>query len=86
MPTRDTLLRILRPALVATFVLGSIPAIAILVDEPAATAQQMPADKPDKPNEPRGDGCIPIGVTKSSTGAVYAEEECHGKRYHTKMN
>lgn len=79
-------------------------AVLTLVDAPAATAkarrllepgtfyrtQQMPTDKPYKPNEPRGeprgDGCIPVGVTKTSTGAVYAIEECHGQRYHRRMD
>jgi hypothetical protein len=46
----------------------------------------MLADTPNKPNEPRGDGCIPIGVTKTSTGAVYAIEECHGQRYQRRMD
>lgn len=49
----------------AAFILGTIPALVIY--DPAATAQ-MPADKPDKPNEPRGDGCIPLGVTKYPSG------------------
>jgi hypothetical protein len=85
----------------AAFIFG---AVSTLVDAPAATAtarrlpesgrfyrtQQMPTDKPNKPNEPRGeprgDGCTPIGVTKTSTGAVYAIEECHGQRYQRRMD
>jgi hypothetical protein len=39
----------------AIFILAPIP---ILVGAPSVIAQQMRIDKPDKPNEPRGDGCI----------------------------
>lgn len=78
----DGMTKLLARAMCAAFMLGTIP---ILVDAPAAMAQ-ISANKPDKPEEPRGDGCIPVGVTKSSTGAVYAIEDCHGVRYQRRMD
>jgi hypothetical protein len=69
-------------AALAAFIFGTVP-LVILVDAPAAVA--MPVDKPDKPNEPRGDGCIPVGVTKTPLG-VYAIEDCHGQKYKTRMD
>jgi hypothetical protein len=54
--------------------------------EPIAIAQQMAVDKPDKLNEPRGDGCISVGCDETPLGNVYAEEDCHGVRYRRKMN
>jgi hypothetical protein len=76
--------RLLAHALVAVCVIGA----PITLDVPTMTAQQMRVDKPDKPGKPggpRGDGCVPVGVTKSPNGIVYADEDCHGVRYRTKM-
>jgi hypothetical protein len=78
------LTRLLARALVAACVIGA----PIALDVPTVITQQTRVDKPDKPDkprEPRGDGCVPVGVTKSPNGIVYADEDCHGVRYRTKM-
>jgi hypothetical protein len=79
------MLRLIARAVLAACIIGA----PIALDMPSVIAQQMKVDKPGKPrpDEPHGDGCVPIGVTKSpSTGIVYADEDCHGKIYRSRMN
>lgn len=68
-------------AAIAAISLGAIPALVI---PPGTMTQQMVADKPSKPGSP--DGCIPIGVTKTSIGVVYAVEDCNGVIHHHRMS
>lgn len=79
--TINGMTKFLARAVVAVFILGTLPFVA---DLPAAIAHQMRIDKPN--NAPRGDGCVPVGVSKSPNGIVYAIEECHGEKYKTRMN
>jgi hypothetical protein len=60
--------------------------VPIVIGSGSLIAQQMRIDKPDKPNEPRGDGCVPVGVSKSPNDIVYGIEDCHGRKYKTRLN
>lgn len=43
--------------------------------------------KPHNPKDPRNNpDCVPVGVTTHPSGAVFAEEECNGQRYPTRMD
>jgi hypothetical protein len=75
-------IRLIARAGLAACIIGA----PIALDMPSVIAQQMKVDKPGKPNEPRGDGCVPVGVSKSPNGIVYADEDCHGKIYRSRMN
>jgi hypothetical protein len=79
--TINGMTKALARAIVAAFVLCPIPVLAYTAP---AIAEQMRIDKPN--NAPRGDGCVPVGVSKSPNGIVYAIEECHGEKYKTRMN
>jgi hypothetical protein len=76
----DRMTRPLARALVAAFVLCPIPVLAYTAP---AIAERM---RVDKPNTSGVDGCVPVGVSKSPNGIVYAIEECHGEKYKTRMN
>jgi hypothetical protein len=80
-PSIDQMVK-LRAVFAAAFILGATPALAILVDAPAATAQ-MPAGKHGDSGSP--DGCVPMGVTKHPDGTVWAVEKCHGQLYYERM-
>jgi hypothetical protein len=78
------MIRLAARAVLAACIIGA----PIALDMPSVIDQQMKVDKPGtpRPGEPRGDGCVPIGVTKSPNGIVYADEDCHGKIYRSRMN
>jgi hypothetical protein len=71
-------------AVAAVFILGIISPLATLADTSPAMAQQMAPEKPGGTGSP--DGCVPLGVTKSPSGVVYAVEKCNGEIYHRRMN
>jgi hypothetical protein len=75
-----------RVVLAAAFILGSIPALTVLINGPVAQAMshQLPANRPNDRGGP--DECVPMGVKKDHDGTVWAVEKCHGQIYHTKMN
>jgi hypothetical protein len=79
----DAVTKPLASAIVAAFILGTIP-LATSVDTSPAMAQLLPANKPGDRGGP--DGCVPMGVKKDHDGTVWAVEKCHGQIYHTKMN
>jgi hypothetical protein len=78
------MIRLIASAVLAACIIGA----PIALDMPSVIAQQMKVDKPGKPHpdEPHGDGCVPIGVTKSPNGIVYADEDCHGNVYRRRMS
>jgi hypothetical protein len=57
--------------------------VPVVIGSGSLIAQQM---RIDKPNEPRGDGCVPVGVSKSPNDIVYGIEDCHGRKYKTRLN
>jgi hypothetical protein len=61
-----------RVVLAAAFIAGSVPALSVVVDAPAAIAQ-LSANKPHSPVD-----CVPVGVTTDSAGIVWALEDCNG--------
>ena len=68
---------------VAAFVLlGSMPALGILVDEPVAYALPQRLD----PLSPGLDGCRAVGVTRDHDGTVWADEKCDDGYHYRKMN
>jgi hypothetical protein len=68
----------MKALLCAALIFGAVPVTALVIDPPVAVA-----DKSGK--EPRGDGCVPVGVEKTAIG-VYAIEDCHGQKYKTRMD
>jgi hypothetical protein len=49
-------------------------------------AHEVATVKPGKPENPKEDDCVPIGVSKNPHGAVHGVEDCGSFRRHTRMD
>jgi hypothetical protein len=74
--------RLMARALVAAFILGTIPSM-VLVDGPVAHAM---SHRPNPLRHRIPDDCLPLGVTRDHDGIVWAVEHCPDGVYHTPMN
>jgi hypothetical protein len=71
-------------ARIASFAVLIFAPVPVVIGGASLIATQMRIDEPD--SGPRGDGCVPVGVSKSPNGIVYGIEECHGEKYKTRLN
>jgi L-alanine-DL-glutamate epimerase-like enolase superfamily enzyme len=66
----------------AVYVSGSIQ---VPTNISLVAAHELSTVKPTRPDHD-DDDCVPIAVHRHPSGAVFGEEDCHGKKHYTRMD